>query len=143
MDTWIHRTTLGAQMLPSLLQNRHTLATVLNLHPLLLPNLLLSLMAQLLSTTLLNLLTQTTLQQMKLGNMVAAKGAFPQMQIPSSAQRPLRLLSPVFLIKNFNLFLPQQPSSLAAPSLRRPSSLSQAVSLLNLILCCWKTHTSM
>ena len=144
VDTWIHRTTLGAQMLPSLPQNRHTLATVLNLHPLLLPNLLLSLMTQLPSTTWLNLLTQTTMQQMKLGNMMAAKGTFPQMQIPTlKAQRPLRLSSPVFLIKNFNLFLPQQPSSLAAPSLRRPSSLSQAGSLLNLILCCWKTHTSM
>ena len=46
LDSWIHRTTLGAQMLQSLPQNRHTLATVLNLHPLLLPNLLLSLMTR-------------------------------------------------------------------------------------------------
>ena len=83
LDSWIHRTTLRAEMLQSLPQNRHTLATVLNLHPLLLPNLLLSLMTQLPSTTWLNLLTQTTLQQTKLGNMVAAKGAFPQMQIPT------------------------------------------------------------
>ena len=37
----------------------------------------------------------------------------------------------------------QQPSSLAAPSLRRPSSLSQLVRLLNLIPCYWKTHASM
>ena len=87
VDTWIHRTTLGAEMLQSLPQNRHTLATVLNLHPLLLPNLLLSLMTQLPSTTWLNLLTQTTLQQTKLGNMVAAKGAFPQ--IPPSLLNPL------------------------------------------------------
>ena len=147
MDLWIHGFTAPHSELRCFrasLKNRHTLATVLNLHRLLLPNLLLSLMTQLPSTTWLNLLTQTTLQQMKLGNMVAAKGAFPQMQIPTlKAQRPLRLSSPVFLIKNFNLFLPQQPSSLAAPSLRRPSSLSQAVSLLNLILCCWKTHNSM
>ena len=76
VDTWICRTTLGAQMLPSLSQNRHVLATVFNLYPLLVPNLFSSLMTQLPSMTWLNLLTQTTLQQMKLGNMVAAKGAF-------------------------------------------------------------------
>ena len=91
-------------MLPSLPQNRHTLAIVLNLHPLLLPNLLLSLM----TLMSLNLLTQTTLLQTKLGNMVAAKRAFPQNANPN--------LSPVVLMTLISCIPDQKLQSVSAPS---------------------------
>ena len=57
-------------------QNRRVLARVV--HPLLLPNMLLSLTTHLPTTTQPNLLTQTSLRP-TLRNMVAATGAFVQM----------------------------------------------------------------